>query len=175
MKVHHSTQSFFSSPVQSQQDTDSDDSTPFMLPDDSGNQQKQAPSVTSSGVPSSISSAFWLSQTGQTAPSTSDVDADQNSGAAPSINGSDSSSDTSSLDILDEFAKLANMTPAEKIRAQYLEQHNLTEEQFSQLPADQQKAINDEIADQIKQQLGNNNQADNSDETNSAAAALSIA
>jgi hypothetical protein len=174
MKVHHSTQSFFSSPIQSQQDTDSDDSTPFMLPDDSDSQERQAPSVTSSGVPSSISSAFWLSQTGQTAPSTSDVDADQSDSAAPSINGSDSSSDSSSQDILDEFAKLANMTPAEKIRAQYLEQHNLTEDSFSKLPADQQKAINDEIANQIKQQLGNDNQTDDSDETDSAAAALSI-
>ncbi len=96
-----------------------------MLPDDSDQQQAQAPSITSSGVPSSISSAFWLSQTGQTAPSTSsDVGADQSDSAAPSIDGSDSSSDSSSQDILDEFAKLANMTPAEKIRAQYLEQHN---------------------------------------------------
>jgi hypothetical protein len=168
MKVHHSTQSFFSSPIKSQQDTETDDSTAFMLPDDSDQQQAQAPSITSSGVPSSISSAFWLSQTGQTAPSTSDVDADQ-------IDGSDSSSDSSSQDILDEFAKLANMTPAEKIRAQYLEQHNLTEDSFSKLPADQQKAINDEIANQIKQQLGNDNQADDGDETDSAAAALSIA
>ncbi|AYG58497.1 hypothetical protein [Rhizobium jaguaris] len=175
MKVHHSTQSFFSSPMKSQQNTNSDDSTAFMLTDDSDNQQKQAPSVTSSGTPSSISSAFWLSQTGQTAPSTSDVDADQNTGAAPSINGSDSSSDSSSQDIQDEFAKLANMTPAEKIRAQYLEQHHLTEESFSKLPADEQKAINDEIAKQVKQQLGIDSKADESDETDSAAAALSIA
>ncbi|MBB4568324.1 hypothetical protein [Rhizobium leucaenae] len=175
MKVHHSTQSLFSSPTKSQQNTDSDDSTPFMLPDDSDQQQTQASSVTSSGVPSSISSGFWLSQTGQTAPSTSDVDADQSDGTAPSINGSDSSSNSVSQDIVDEFTKLAHMTPAEKIRAQYLEQHNLMEESFRKLPADQQKAINDEIAKQVKQQLGIDNQADKSDETDSAAAALSIA
>ncbi|MEF0939747.1 hypothetical protein [Rhizobium sp. BR 362] len=175
MKVHHSTQSLFSSPIKSQQDTGSDDGTPFTLPDDSDQQQTQAPSLTSSGVPSSISSGFWLSQTGQTAPSISDVDADQSDTEAPSINSSDSSSDSASQDIVDEFTKLAHMTPAEKIRAQYLEQHNLTEESLRKLPADQQKAINDEIAKQVKQQLGIDNQADESDETDSAAAALSIA
>ena len=174
MKVHHSTQSLFSSPIKSQQDTDSDDSTPFMLPDDSDEQQTQTPSVTSSGVPSSISSGFWLNQTGQTAPSTSDVDADKSDGAAPSINGSDSSSDSSSQDIADEFSKWAHMTPAEKIRARYLEQHHLTEESLRALPADQQKAINDEIAKLVKQQLGIDSQAGDSDETDSAAAALTI-
>lgn len=175
MKVHHSTQSIFSSPIKSQQDTDTDDSTPFMLPDDSDQQQTQAPSITSSGVPSSISSGFWLGQTGQTAPSTSDADADESDSAAPSINGSDSSSDTSSQDILDEFTKWAHMTPAEKIRAQYLEKHNLTEDSLKQLPPDEQKAINDQIAAEIKKQLGGDNQADDSDETDSAAAALSVA
>ncbi|WFU09865.1 hypothetical protein QA646_03080 [Rhizobium sp. CB3090] len=175
MKVHHSTQSLFSSPTKSQQNTDSDDSTPFMLPDDSDQQQTRAPSVTFSGLPSSLSSGFWLNQTGETAPSTSDVDADQSYGTAPSINGSDSSSDSSSQDIVDEFTKLAHMTPAEKIRAQYLEQHNLTEESFRKLPVDQQKAINDEIAKLVKQQLGIDSQAGDSDETDSAAAALTIA
>jgi hypothetical protein len=46
------------------------------------------------------------------------------------------------------------MTPAEKIRAEYLSAHNMTEDQFSQLSSDDQKAINDEIASQIKQKLG---------------------
>ena len=68
------------------------------------------------------------------------------------------------------------MTPAEKIRARYLEQHHLTEESLRALPADQQKAINDEIAKQVKQQLGiDNKSGGDSDETDSAAAALSIA
>ncbi|MDE1994626.1 MAG: hypothetical protein KGI75_19125, partial [Rhizobiaceae bacterium] len=136
MRVHSSTQSYFSSPVFSQQDTDSDDSASFLLPDNSKNQQTNTPSVTSSGIPSSISSGFWLSQSGQTTPAT-----DPNNASTTNVDGSDSSSDTSSDDLLDEFASLANMTPAQKIRAQYLAEHNLTEDQFEQLPADQQKAI----------------------------------
>jgi hypothetical protein len=63
------------------------------------------------------------------------------------------------------------MSPADKIRAQYLEQQNLTEEQFAQLPSDQQKAINDQIADQIKQQFGGETGASD-DDSDSAAVSL---
>lgn len=60
----------------------------------------------------------------------------------------------SSDDILSQFLALAQMTPAERIRADYLKEHHMTEDGFGQLPKDQQDAMNKEIADQIKKQLG---------------------
>lgn len=176
MKVHHSTQNYFSTPIRSQQDADSDGSTPFTLPGGDSDQQEETPgpSISSSGVPSSISSGFWLSQIGATSSSASDSSTDQDDTSTASSSSSTSSTKQSSQDILDEFAKWANMTPAEKIRAQYLDAHGLTEDSFKQLSADDQKAINDQIADQIKQQLGAN-KGDDDKETDSTASALSIA
>ncbi|WP_245300526.1 MULTISPECIES: hypothetical protein [Rhizobium] len=175
MKVHSSTQNYFSAPIRNQQSGDSDDSAPFSLPGDGGGDQDdmQGPSIASSGVPSSISSGLWLSQFGDSSSSTSGS-ADDQSGAGASSS-SASSSGQSDQDILDEFAKWANMTPAQKIRAQYLEAHGLTEDSFKSLPADQQKAINDQIADEIKQKLGAGNaDGDGDQETDSAASALSL-
>lgn len=60
----------------------------------------------------------------------------------------------SSDDILDQFLALAQMTPAERIRAEYLKEHHMTEDGLSQLPTDQQDAMNKESADQIKKRLG---------------------
>lgn len=176
MKVHHSTQNYFTSPIRSQQDTDADDSTPFTLPGGDGDQQDEAqgPSISSSGIPSSISSGLWLSQIGATSSSASDASTGEDDSAATSSSGSTSSTKTSNQDILDEFAKWANMTPAQKIRAQYLDAHGLTEDSFKALSADDQKAINDQIANEIKQKLGANNSADDK-ETDSTASALSIA
>ncbi|MFK0163617.1 hypothetical protein [Rhizobium sp. NPDC090279] len=177
MRVHHSTQSYFSTPIRSQQSSDTDDSTPFTLPDDGGGQQDEAPgpSISSSGVPSSISSGLWLSQFGSTSSSTSTDGTDQDSATAADESSSTSSSEQSNQDILDEFAKWANMTPAQKIRAQYLDAHGLTEDSFKSLSADDQKAINDQIADEIKQKLGADNaDGDGNKETDSAAAALSM-
>jgi len=145
MKVHHALQSYYSSPLSKSDTGSNDDSTPFTLPDDDAEQKAPAASVTSSGVPSSISSGFWLNQAGSTSSSTTDDVA---------ATGDDATADTSSDDLLAEFAKLASMTPAEKIRAQYLKDNNLTEDQFSQLSADKQKEINDQIAAEIKQKLG---------------------
>lgn len=59
---------------------------------------------------------------------------------------------TSSL--LSELSKWAHMDPAEKIRAQWLGSHGMTEESFSQLPSDEQAAINKQIAEEVKRQLG---------------------
>jgi hypothetical protein len=171
MKVHGSTSSIYSNLFQSQSSTDSDDSTPFTLPGDDGDEQATASSTTgstsASSIANSISSAFWTNQTTST---------DMSSAASTStaVESTDTTDDTSSADLLSEFAKLANMTPAEKIRDQYLKEHNLTEEQFSQLSPDEQKAINDQIADEIKQQLGAG-KGDGSDAENETASALSIA
>ncbi|MBB6483126.1 hypothetical protein [Rhizobium lusitanum] len=179
MKVHGSTQNYFSAPIRSnQQDADSDDSTPFSLPDDGEQQDKsQGPSIaSSSGIPSSISSAFWLSQIGATSTSAADGSGAEDDGSS-AIDGSSktASSKKSNQDILDEFSKWANMTPAQKIRAQYLEAHGLTEESFSQLSAEDQKAITDQIAAEIKQKLGvGNTDGDSEKEADGAASALSL-
>jgi hypothetical protein len=146
MKVHHALQSNFTSPLSKSNTGSNDDSTPFTLPDDDAEQKAPAASVTSSGVPSSISSGFWLNQAGDTSSSTTDDVAATGDDAT--------TTDTSSDDLLAEFAKLASMTPAEKIRAQYLQDNNLTEDQFAQLSPDKQKEINDQIAAAIKQKLG---------------------
>jgi hypothetical protein len=159
MKVHHSLPSYYNNPLSSQSDSGSDDSTPFTLPGEDSDQKAAAPSISSSGVPNSISSGFWLNQAGGSGDATGDSADEAASNQA----------------ILDEFKKLADMTPAEKIRAQYLEEHHLTEEQFNQLPSDKQKAINDEIAKEIKRTLGADNSADSGDESDSAAAALALA
>jgi DNA-binding helix-hairpin-helix protein with protein kinase domain len=159
MKVHSSLQSSYTSAFQSQSSSDSDDDTPFALPDDTSDQQQQqssTPSVASSGVPSSLSS-FWINQADDP--------------TAATANGGQSSQS-----IEDQFKDLADMTPAEQIRAAYLKEQNLTEEQFSQLPSDQQKAINDAIAQQIKQKLGDDSKTDASstDASDSAASALAL-
>ena len=172
MKVHGSTSSIYSSLFQSKSSTDSDDSTPFTLPGDDSEDQATASSTTTGStgtgsVANSISSAFWSNQT----TSTDTSSADSTSSAVAST---DTTDDTSAADLLSEFAKLANMTPAEKIRDQYLKAHNLTEEQFAQLSPDEQKAINDQIADEIKQQLGAGKK-DGSNGESETASALSIA
>lgn len=179
MKVHHSTQNYFSTPIRSKQDSSADDSTPFGLPGGSGNggtQQdgSQGPSIASSGVPSSISSGLWLNQVAAAA---SDGSTGGDDSTTASASASTASSKKSNQDILDEFSKWANMTPAQKIRAQYLESHGLTEESFRALSADDQKAINDQIAEQIKQKLGVGNiDANGKDkQTDSATSALSLA
>ncbi|MBB3135727.1 hypothetical protein FHS26_003473 [Rhizobium pisi] len=55
--------------------------------------------------------------------------------------------------LVDEFSKWGNMTPAEYIRARYLDQHDLTEAGLAAMPADQRAAIEKEIADQIKREM----------------------
>ncbi|MBY3595778.1 hypothetical protein [Rhizobium bangladeshense] len=55
--------------------------------------------------------------------------------------------------LIDEFSEWGNMTPAEYIRARYLEQHDLTEADLAAMPADQRAAIEKEIAEQIKREM----------------------
>jgi hypothetical protein len=76
---------------------------------------------------------------------------DQEQGAIVASDEADSADPIVSL--LEELSKWAHMSPAEKIRAQWLGSHGLTEESFSQLPSDEQAAINKQIADEIKRQI----------------------
>jgi hypothetical protein len=172
MKVHSSQSSYYTAPLLSQSNSDSDDDTPFSLPDDDSSQKNKATSLSSTSMSSaanSISSGFWLNQSGASATDTST--------AAASTDDADSTDDTTTSDpaedILSQFAKWADMSPSERIRSQYLEQQNLTEEQFAQLPSDQQKAINDQITAQIKQQLGGKS-GETDDDSDGGSSAVSL-
>jgi hypothetical protein len=61
---------------------------------------------------------------------------------------------TDAKDLLVEFSKWAHMDAAEMIRAQYLEDNGLTEESLAAMAPEARKAIEEEIAERIKNQLG---------------------
>ncbi|HAX91945.1 MAG TPA: hypothetical protein DCY07_07040 [Rhodospirillaceae bacterium] len=53
-----------------------------------------------------------------------------------------------------EFLKFAKMSPAERLRAAFLEEHGLTEESLAQLPKEERMKIEEEIKKLIKTKLG---------------------
>ncbi len=57
-------------------------------------------------------------------------------------------------DVISQFLDYSEMTFAERIRAAWLADHDLTEEQLAALPDDQREAIEDEIEEAVKRQLG---------------------
>ncbi|PPJ45367.1 hypothetical protein C0075_06285 [Rhizobium sp. KAs_5_22] len=61
---------------------------------------------------------------------------------------------TEAKDLLAEFSKWAHMDVAEMIRAKYLEDKGLTEESLAAMDPEARKAIEEEIAERIKNQLG---------------------
>jgi hypothetical protein len=58
-----------------------------------------------------------------------------------------------------QFLEYAKMTPAQRLHAEMLAQFGLTEDQFKALPPAQQQKINEQIAQMIKKQMGDNNNA----------------
>lgn len=56
--------------------------------------------------------------------------------------------------LLDELSTWADMNVAEKIRAQYLDDNNLTEQALEAMPPEDRAAIEKDIADAIKRQFG---------------------
>ncbi|MDV4154238.1 hypothetical protein ACCT14_16095 [Rhizobium brockwellii] len=99
-----------------------------------------APGLEPSSTPPSIANTIWALQSSEgpyiNPPSDEEV-------AASAAHDS----------LVDEFSKWGNMTPAEYIRARYLEQHDLTEDDLAAMPAEQRAAIEKEIADQIKREM----------------------
>ncbi|MBY3216250.1 hypothetical protein HFO21_18125 [Rhizobium laguerreae] len=99
-----------------------------------------APGLEPSSTPPSIANTMWALQSAEgpyiNPPSEEEV-------AARAVHNS----------LVDEFSKWGNMTPAEYIRARYLEQHDLSEADLAAMPADQRAAIEKEIADQIKREM----------------------
>lgn len=56
--------------------------------------------------------------------------------------------------LFEDIARFARMSPAELIRAQYLSDHDLTEEQLQALAPEERAAVEAEIAEQVKMELG---------------------
>ncbi|AUW41465.1 hypothetical protein [Rhizobium leguminosarum] len=99
-----------------------------------------APGLEPSSTPPSIANTMWALQSSE----------------GPYINppSDDEAAASAAHDsLVDEFSKWGNMTPAEYIRARYLEQHDLTEADLAAMPADQRAAIEKEIAEQIKREM----------------------
>jgi hypothetical protein len=61
--------------------------------------------------------------------------------------------------VVQQFEQYAKMTPAQRLHAEMLSQLGLTEDQFKALPPAQQQKINEQIAQMIKKQMGDNNSA----------------
>jgi hypothetical protein len=57
-------------------------------------------------------------------------------------------------DFAAQFKELSEQTVAERIREDYLERHGLTEEDLAALPDEERQAVEDEIQQLIKRQLG---------------------
>jgi len=53
-----------------------------------------------------------------------------------------------------EFLKFAKMSPAERIRAAYLKDHDLTEDMLTKLPKEERDKIEEEIKKLMKTKLG---------------------
>ncbi|MFP5075763.1 hypothetical protein ACLE20_00480 [Rhizobium sp. YIM 134829] len=73
---------------------------------------------------------------------------------AGSTFGTSSASASKAESPADEFLTWSRMTPAERIRAQYLKDHNLTEESLKAAKPEEREAIEKEIAERIKRELG---------------------
>ncbi|KQV32554.1 hypothetical protein ASC97_03010 [Rhizobium sp. Root1203] len=89
-----------------------------------------------STTPPSISGTMWALQS-----------------SSLSVNGGDDSAKARYNAIVSEFTDLANMTPAERIRAQILERLGLTEDDLKGMAKEERQAIEKQIADEIKKQL----------------------
>ncbi|MCG5241793.1 hypothetical protein [Azospirillum doebereinerae] len=61
--------------------------------------------------------------------------------------------DTSKVSAADAFIKEAQKTPAQRIREELLARHKLTEDGLATMEPEQRKAIEKEIADELKRRL----------------------
>lgn len=76
--------------------------------------------------------------------------------AGASTGGSAANSGTAKLSAAAEFQQYMNMTPAEKIRYNMLQQLGLTEDDLKAMPAPEREKIETTIANRIKEMLGAN-------------------
>jgi hypothetical protein len=116
--------------------------TPALMPASAGGSNTAAPAMPNieSGVSPalSLSAALWDMDSGETVRTTvSGKQVEDRNGALAA-----------------EFGDLANMSVAERIRAQYLEEKNLTEADLAAMPENERKAIEKEIRARINRALG---------------------
>lgn len=78
----------------------------------------------------------------------------QNSLAKAPLEDTPGSSGAAKDAVIESFLKWAKMSPVERIRAQYLESHGLTEESLKALPPEEREKIEQEIAEKIKEKIG---------------------
>ncbi|EJL55848.1 hypothetical protein PMI09_02014 [Rhizobium sp. CF122] len=90
-----------------------------------------------SSTPTSISSTMWALQ----------------SSGTTSMDGTEDPAKARHEAVASEFTDLANMTPAERIRAQILERLGLTEDDLKAMPPEEREAIEKQISDELKRQL----------------------
>ncbi|MCZ4089941.1 hypothetical protein [Sinorhizobium psoraleae] len=106
-------------------------------------QRRSPPTIAPASPSASLSSALWLSlATDET--------------AASSITEGKSPFGSS---VADEFLEWSKKSLAEKIRAQYLEAHGLTEESLEAMPSEERAAIEEEIRKAVAESLGIEEQA----------------
>ncbi|MDO9417280.1 hypothetical protein [Pararhizobium sp.] len=110
------------------------------MPEDENGKRRQAPVITiaSSGSTASLSSALWMAQADKMEAEGGSLEERLTSGSGAA----------------DEFMKWANMSMAEKIRAQILEAMGLSEDALKAMDADARAAIEDQIKEAIKTKLG---------------------
>lgn len=110
--------------------------------------------------PGAIDMAEWVLRK---APSEGEDDSDGTysppTAAASVFYGESTASATSEADaLIEELKTWADMTPAERIRAQYLEDRGMTEASLEALPEDEREAIEAAIRDLLERQLGTTEQ-----------------
>lgn len=74
--------------------------------------------------------------------------------------------------LIEEFSEWAHMDVAELIRAQYLQDQGLTEESLAAMDPDARKAIEEDIAELIKERLGVDKGATSAGSTEASEAAV---
>lgn len=88
----------------------------------------------------------------------------------------DSKTKKANDNLADSFGEWMKMSPAEHIRAQYLEEHDLTESDLASMDPEKLKAIEDDISKRVQEQLGmanaNKSQTDNATQTQAATSNL---
>ncbi|MDK1488905.1 hypothetical protein QN219_02370 [Sinorhizobium sp. 7-81] len=101
-------------------------------------QRRSPPTIAPASPSVSLSSALWQSLA-------------EDETAASSITEGKSPFGSS---VADEFLEWSKMSFAEKIRAQYLEAHGLTEESLRAMPPEGREAIEEEIRKAVAESLG---------------------
>ncbi|CAN7209916.1 hypothetical protein [Rhizobium sp. LjRoot258] len=108
-----------------------------------------------SSTPTSISSTMWALQ----------------SSGMVTMDGTEDLAKARHDAVVSEFTDLANMTPAERIRAQILERLGISEDDLAAMPPEEREAIEKQIADELKRQLTGD---DDSKDKPSADAIISV-